>query len=332
MVNGGVIQHSTLNIQHSSFSVPLWRKSELMSDVLYINGRWATTADRVLGVEDRGFQFGDAVYEVFKFARKRPIFMLDHFRRMERGLREIEIPNPWSESSFVRMAEELLERTAFEDGIVYIQVSRGESERAHFYPDDMKPTAIAYSRKFRFPDDVKKERGIRLVTAPDQRWKQCQVKSVNLLPNALAKKKAQRASADEALLIDGGEVREGASSSFFVVVKGRVITHPLDEHILPGVVRDRTIALALAAKVRVDERPIRETELFDLDEVFITSTTMGVMPVAEIDGRVIGNSRRGEITTRLQRLFDDLERSEIGQRENTAREEDPGCRAAKEIS
>ena len=289
-----------------------------MSDVLYFNGRWATTAERVLGVEDRGFQFGDAVYEVFKFVRKRPIFILDHFRRMERGLREIEIPNPWNEQSFVRTAEELLERTAFEDGILYIQVSRGESERAHFYPEDMKPTALMYTRKFRFPDDAKKERGIRLITTPDQRWKQCQVKSVNLLANALAKKRAQRASADEALLLGEGLVREGASSSFFVVIKGRVITHPLDEHILPGVVRDRAIGLALAAKIRVDERPIKETELFDLDEAFITSTTMGVMPVAEIDGRVIGNSRRGEITTRLQRLFDDLERSEISRARATA--------------
>ena len=289
-----------------------------MSDTLYFNGRWTTTAERVLGVEDRGFQFGDAVYEVFKFVRNRPIFILDHFLRMERGLREIEIPNPWNEQSFVRTDEELLDRTAFEDGILYIQVSRGESERAHFYAEDMKPTALMYSRKFRFPDDAKKERGIRLITTPDHRWKQCQVKSVNLLANALAKKRAQRAGADEALLLGEGLVREGASSSFFVVIKGRVITHPLDEHILPGVVRDRTIGLALAAKIRVDERPIKETELFDLDEAFITSTTMGVMPVAEIDGRVIGNSRRGEITTRLQRLFDDLERSEIAQPRATA--------------
>ena len=284
-----------------------------MSDVLYFNGRWTTTAERVLGVEDRGFEFGDAVYEVFKFLRKRPIFALDHFRRMDRGLREIEMRNPWNEITFMKTMEELLDRTAFESGIVYIQVSRGESERAHFYPDDMTPTAVAYSRRFNFPDQTKKERGIRLITVPDLRWKRCDVKSVNLLANSLAKKRAQRGAADEALLVGDGMVREGASSSFFVVVKGRVITHPLDEHILPGVVRDRTIGLALAAKIRVDERPIRETELLDLDEAFITSTTMGVMPVTEIDGRVIANSRRGEITTRLQWLFDDLELSEISQ-------------------
>ncbi len=278
-----------------------------MNDVLFVNGRFTTTAERVLGVEDRGFQFGDAVYEVFKFIDKRPKFMLDHYRRLDRGLREIDIPNPWDDREFELVMRELIDRTAFDDGIVYVQVSRGEAERAHFYPDGMKPTALAYTRAFRFPDEAKKERGIRLVTTADLRWKQCQVKSVNLLANALAKKRAQRAGADEALLMADGFAREGASSSFFVVRGGRVITHPLDEHILPGVVRDHAIELALGAKIRVDERPIREGELFDLEEAFITSTTQSVMPVAEIDGRVIGNSRRGEITATLQRLFDEVE-------------------------
>jgi D-alanine transaminase len=288
-----------------------------MNDVLFFNGRWTTTDERVLGIEDRGFQFGDAVYEVFKFLKKRPILAIDHFRRMDRGLREIDIRNPWNETGFTRTVDELLDRTSFEDGIVYLQVSRGEGERAHFYPDNMPPTALMYSRRFRFPDAMKKERGIRIITAPDLRWKQCQVKSVNLLPNALAKKRAQRAGAEEALLIGDGEVREGASSSFFVVRKGRLITHPLDERILAGVVRDRVIGLALASKIRVDERPLRETELFDLDEAFMTSTTMGVMPIAEIDGRIIGNARRGEITTLLQQRFDALELSEISQQATT---------------
>jgi len=282
-----------------------------VSDVLYINGRFTTTDERVLGVEDRGFQFGDAVYEVFKFLDKRPAFLSDHYRRMERGLHEIEISSPWDEAQLAAVVRELLDRTAFAEGIVYIQISRGEAPRAHFYPEGMTPTVVAYTRAFRFPDAAKKERGIRVITAADLRWKQCQVKSVNLLANALAKKRAQRAGADEALLLGDGFVREGASSSFFVVKGGRLITHPLDEHILPGVVRDHAISLALGAKVRVDERPLREDELFDPDEAFITSTTQSVMPVAEIDGRVIGNGRRGEVTTTLQRLFDQLESRQV---------------------
>jgi D-alanine transaminase len=279
-----------------------------VNDVLYFNGRFTTTAERVIGVEDRGFQFGDAVYEVFKFLGKRPIFLSEHYRRMERGLREIEIRLPWDEAQFAEVVRELLARTAFDDGIVYIQVTRGESERKHFYPDDLTPTAIAYSRAFNFPDAAKKARGIALITADDLRWKHCNVKSVNLLANAIAKKKAQRAGADEALLLDHGVVREAASSSFFSIREGVVITHPLDEHILPGVVRDRVVSLARANHFRLDERPLRESELFDLDEAFITSTTLGVMPVASIDGRTM---RRGDMTTKLQRMLDDDEAREL---------------------
>lgn len=279
-----------------------------MSDVLYINGRFTTTAERVIGVEDRGFQFGDAVYEVFKFLGKRPIFLSEHYRRMERGLRELEIRVPWDEAQFAEVIRELLARTAFDDGIVYVQITRGESERKHFYPDDLTPTIVAYSRAFIFPDAAKKVRGIALITADDLRWKHCNVKSVNLLANAIAKKKAQRAGADEALLLDQGLVREAASSSVFGIREGAVITHPRDEHILPGVVRDRVVSLALANGIRVDERPLHVAELFDLDEAFITSTTMGVMPVASIDGRTM---RRGSVTTKLQRLFDDDEAREL---------------------
>ncbi|HEY0139647.1 MAG TPA: aminotransferase class IV [Thermoanaerobaculia bacterium] len=280
-----------------------------MPDVLWFNGRFTTTDERVLGVEDRGFQFGDAVYEVFKFLGRRPVFLLEHFRRLAAGLDELEIAHPWTAESFEQTMRELVARTSFENGIVYIQVTRGEGERAHFWPETLTPTALAYSRKMTFPDAAKKDRGIRVITTSDRRWNGCHLKSVNLLGNALAKKKAQRAGADEALLLADGTVREGASSSFFAVRGGRLVTHPLDEHILPGVVRDKVIDLALQSKIRVDERPLREAELFDLDEAFITSTTQAVMPVTEIDGRVIGNSRCGEVTLRLQQLFDELEAS-----------------------
>jgi len=283
-----------------------------MPDILYFNGRFTTTDERVLGVEDRGFQFGDGVYEVFKFLGRRPAFLADHFRRMQRGLAELEIRSPWDEARFTSAMRELVERTAFDDGIVYLQVTRGEAERSHFWPDAIEPTVVAYSRAFQFPGPAKKERGIKVITTSDHRWHFCNVKSLNLLGNAMAKKQAQRAGADEAILLGEGFVREGASSSFFAVKNGGIVTHPLDERILPGVVRDRVIGLALGAKIRVDERPLREAELFDLDEAFITSTTQGVMPVSEIDGRVIGNSRRGEVTTTLQSRFDQLELREAG--------------------
>ncbi len=282
-----------------------------MPDVLYINGRFTTTDERVLGVEDRGFLFGDAVYEVFKFLRKTPIFLAGHWRRLERGLRAIEIPLPWDESSFASTMRDLLERTACDDGIVYIEVSRGEAARTHFYSDDMKPTAIAYSRRYTFPDAAKKARGIRMITQRDVRWRHCDVKSVNLLPNAMAKKAAQRAGVDEALLVDDGLVREGASSNLFAVLDGRVVTHPLDEHILPGVTRDHAIALARGRGIPVDERVIAVNELHSASEIFVTATTLGVMPVVQIDGRACGGGTRGPLTTDLQRALDDAESREV---------------------
>jgi D-alanine transaminase len=270
-----------------------------VSDVLYFNGRFTTTDERVLSVEDRGFLFADAVYEVFKFLGKRPVFLAEHWRRLANGLMALEIRNPWDEQSFVSTMHALLERTEFDDGIVYIEVSRGEGERAHFYPDNMTPTAIAYSRRFKFPDPAKKERGIRLISTDDLRWKHCDVKSVNLLANALAKKKAQRAGGEEVLFIDADVVRECGSSSFFIVKNGSVITHPLDCHILPGVTRDRVIALA---GDRVDERKIHVAELADADEIFITNTTMGVMPVNQIDEGM--KRTRGAVTEELQRRLE----------------------------
>jgi D-alanine transaminase len=278
-----------------------------MADILYFNGRFTTTDERVLGVEDRGFQFGDAIYEVFKFAGRRPVFLLDHYRRLERNLRELEIRSPWDEVYFGTVMAELIERSALEDGIVYIQISRGEAPRSHFWPEGVEPTVVVYSRRFVFPDAAKKGRGIRVITADDLRWQRCDLKSVNLLANAMGKKRAQREGADEVLFLHGGLVREGASSSFFGVREGRIITHPLDPFILPGVVRDRTIGLALESKVRVEERPVREHELYQLEEAFITSTTQGVMPVVQIDGRTVGNGGRGPVTAELQQLFDEDE-------------------------
>src|SRR5260370_21414131 len=233
-----------------------------MADILGMNGRFTRADEPVIRVEDRGFQFGDAVYEVFKFLGRGPIFLSGHYRRMERGLAEIEIANPWSGlDDFAAMPAALLERTSFDDGIVYVQVSRGVAERSHFCAEALVTTAIAYSRRFRFPDAASKEVGIRVITTPDLRWKRCDVKSVNLVANALAKKKAQRAGAVEAVLIDDGLVREGRRSHFFVVRRGHVIPHPLHPPILPGRVRDRTLSLALEAKIRVDEQPFREAEL-----------------------------------------------------------------------
>jgi D-alanine transaminase len=278
-----------------------------MPDALYVNGRFTTTDERVIGVEDRGFQFGDGIYEVFKFVKRRPVFLEEHYRRFEEGLAALEIASPWTLDSFQTVIAELLERTAFEDGIVYIQITRGECERSHFAPTGLAPTVIAYSRSFRFPDAAKKENGISVITARDLRWGRCDLKTLNLLGNYMGRREAKRAGADEALLIRNHTVTEGATSSFFAVLGRRIVTHPNGSEILPGTVRDQVVTLALQAGIRVDERPLRDDELYWLDEAFITSTTQGVMPVVRIDGRTVATGTRGPITHDLQQRLDALE-------------------------
>jgi D-alanine transaminase len=281
-----------------------------MPDVLFFNGRFTTTDEPVISVEDRGFQFGDAVYETIKFHSRDLLFGEDHFRRLEAGLGQLEIPNPWTRSSFRATMGDLLRRTEFDSGIVYLQISRGVSQRSHFPRGEITPTVVAYSRRFSFPDEVKKSAGIRVITTEETRWKHREIKSVNLLGNVLAKKKAQEAGVDEALFVEDGCVIEGASSNFFAVLGELILTRPSDCNILPGVVRNRVIELARRNGLQVEERAISHVTLESASEAFITSTTQGVMPVTCADGRPVGTGKRGVVTRMVQELFDSLEAQE----------------------
>jgi D-alanine transaminase len=282
-----------------------------MADILYFNGRFTTTDEAVVSVEDRGFQFGDSLYEVIRFIGGEPRFARAHWDRLAGGLELLSIPSPWAGwAEFAQTLEQILERTTFDEGILYIQVTRGVAERSHFHPPDMQPTVIAYSRRFKFPDELTLRRGVSVVTFEDLRWKRCDIKSVNLLANAMAKSHAKSAGAGEAMLIDDGIVREGASSNLFFVSGDLLITHPPNHYILPGIVRRRVIQIAIEERIRLDERPLKQNELYALDEIFLTSTTQSVMPVIAIDGRPVGDGAIGPLTSRLQRLFEALERSE----------------------
>lgn len=283
-----------------------------MAEILYFNGRFTTTDEKVIGVEDRGLQFGDSIYEVLKFLHGAPAFVKQHFERLERNLAALEIPNPFTAESFDSLAREIIGKSSIRDGLLYTQITRGEAKRQHGWPEGMTPNVIIYPTPFSFADEEKKRKGVAVITLPERRWRSCDLKTTNLLPNAMARKAAARAGAFEGVFIDQGEVTEGASSSFFAVREGRVITHTADERVLPGVVRDLAIGLALGDRIRVDERPIREAELYSLDEAFLTSTSQSVMPVTTIDGRTVGNGTRGAVTERIQKLFDELERDETG--------------------
>jgi len=278
-------------------------------DVLWFNGRWTTTGEPVVSVEDRGFQFGDAIYEVLRFRHGAPMLVERHFSRLSRCLELLEIASPWSRESFGRLLRDLLERTGFEDGLVYLQVTRGVAPRSHAWSAAAEPTALAYTRAFEFPSEEKSRAGIALVTMPDNRWARCDLKTTNLLANVLAKNHAAREGAGEALYVARNEVTECSSSSFFAVMAGELVTRDDGEAILPGTLRDAVIELARDAAITVRRRPVLVPELASADELFITSTSQGVMPVSSIDG---GHARvRGPVTARLQQLLAQLESEEL---------------------
>ncbi|MCM2316109.1 MAG: aminotransferase class IV, partial [Thermoanaerobaculia bacterium] len=257
----------------------------------------------------RGFQFGDAIYEVLKFRRGAPILVDRHYARLSRCLALLEIPSPWSAEAFAQLLAGLLERTSFAEGLVYLQVTRGVAPRLHAWDSGMEPTALAYSRAFTFPSDQKLRDGAAVITMPENRWKRCDLKTTNLLANVIAKREAARAGAGEVIYVDGGSVTECSSSSLFGVVNETLVTRDDDTSILTGTVRDAVIDLALEEGMRVDRRAILFTELASTSEIFMTSTSQGVMPVSSIDG---GSRRqRGPVTERLQRSFAHLEDAEI---------------------
>lgn len=278
-------------------------------DVLWFNGRWTTTDEPVVRVEDRGLQFGDAIYEVLKFRRSAPILVDRHFARLARCLALLEIPSPWSVDAFEELLAELLRRTAFAEGLVYLQVTRGVAPRVHAWGDGIEPTALAYSRAFKFPSEERLRDGAAVVTLAENRWKRCDLKTTNLLANVIAKREAARAGASEVIYVDGDFVTECSSSSLFGVVDGMLVTHEDDASVLTGTVRDAVIDLALEGGLRVDRRALRAAELVSADEIFMTSTSQGVMPVFSIDGGCV--RRRGPVAERLQSLFARLEDEEI---------------------
>ncbi len=271
---------------------------------LYCNGRYTTTDKPVIGVEDRGFQFGDGIYEVVKFIGKQPLLVTEHLERLAAGLAALEIRPPLDRTEWIEIFHELIERSGASDGTLYLQVTRGETSRSTLYPEDLPGTVVAYARGLQFPSREARVSGVTTVTAPDLRWSRCDIKSVNLLGSVLARQDARRRGASEALLVRDGVFTEGAHSNVFFLLDGNLTTHPTDERILHGTVRAQVVRIAREAGMNVAERPVSRTEAEIASEAFITSTTQGVMPLRAIDGQPLpGNA----VSLKLGDLYAEFE-------------------------
>ena len=280
---------------------------------VYLNGHYLAARDASISPLDRGFLFGDGVYEVARAVNGKLVEAERHWVRLARSLRETRIERPLTlgDDALTEIALRLLEENGLMQGhaIVYLEITRGSvSPRTHHFPPaGTAPTVFASAATFT-PFDGQRVTGVPVILAPDERWARCDIKSVNLLPNAMAKQLAVDAGAWETVFVRDGMITEGTSSNFFAVIDGELRTHPATHAILGGVTRDVTLAAAKTLGIAVVERGFSVAELEGAEEAFLTSTTNDVMPVVKVDAARIGNGEPGAMTKRIgeevrKRLF-----------------------------
>jgi D-alanine transaminase len=276
-------------------------------DIVYVNGSFVPRAEARISVEDRGFVFGDGVYEVLRVINGRPFAARFHNARLKRSLEGVRISLASGDSpeSLTEIARQLVRENGLLEGeaTMYMQITRGAATRAHNFPTpDVAPTIYISVARFT-PYSELAQNGAPAITQPDLRWGRCDLKTLNLLPNVLASQTAKERGAFEAMLIRDGVVTEGTKTNFFGVVDGSLRTHPSDTHILPGITRSVLRDLARTVNIDFDETPIRAEEIPRLSELFLTGTTTDVMPVVRLDDKPVGKGKPGELTKKLQRVL-----------------------------
>lgn len=261
--------------------------------ICYLNGEFVPLRDARISPLDRGFLFADGVYEVLPAFGGRMFRFKEHFDRLARSLREIQLDSPHTHEQWLALLEELIRRNGGGDMYLYVQVTRGmEYGRNHLFPERCTPTVFAMVSPLPVLSEELRERGLNAITVEDFRWGRCDIKATGLLANVLMKQQAARANAQEAIIVSNGEVLEGASTSVLAVLGGVLVTPPNSHRILPGTTRDVALELA-AADMPCEVRLLRLDELRAADEVWICAATRDVMPVTRIDGRAIGDGRPG---------------------------------------
>lgn len=270
-----------------------------MPNIAAINGKFMSLASAKVSVEDRGFLFGDGIYELIR-SHEGQFFRLDeHLRRMERSAQAIRLDLRHSREDWKRLIAKAAERSRIREAKIYIEVTRGTAPRGHAFPQGVASTTVIAVRPFEpFPEQFR-SRGVRVITAPDLRWGRCDIKSLNLLPNILAKQQAVESRAFEAIFIRSGQVTEGTSSNVFAVFGNAIVTSPTGPTILSGVTREMVLELARSQDLKAEERVITGADLLLADEVFLTGTTVEVLAVIQVDQTTIGRGKPGRITQQL---------------------------------
>ncbi|MCA9471437.1 MAG: D-amino-acid transaminase [Nitrospirales bacterium] len=274
-----------------------------MPNIGYLNGQFMPLAQMQVSVEDRGYQFGDGVYEVIRTYQGVPFRMEEHLERLARSAHEIKISLPLTRQEWGMAIQDGIQRSGYKNCKVYIQVTRGAAPREHLFAASLAPTVVMTIREMSELDPRFYTQGVRAIMLPDIRWGRCDIKSLNLLPNVLAKQKAAEAGAFEAIFVRDRVVTEGASSNVMIVKDRKIWTPELNEHVLPGVTLKYVMCLARENGYDVQERRIFSEELGEADEIFLVGTTIHVLSVTQIDTISVGNGLPGPITQALMSQF-----------------------------
>jgi D-alanine transaminase len=275
-----------------------------MSRIVYVDGSFVAEAEAKVSVFDRGFLFADAVYEVTAVVGRRPLDLDGHLARLDRSLAEMQITPPLAHAELRALHFDLIDRNGVEQGIVYLQITRGAADRDFGYPEGTRPTVVAFTQSRPLVENPYAVSGVKVITIPDLRWKRRDIKSTSLLAQTMGKQEARLRGAYEAWMVEDGYVTEGTSSTSFILDgQGRVRTQPLGHQILPGVTRRAVLRLAEIEGLEIEERPFTVSEALAAREAFLSAASAFVLPVVEIDGVAIGDGRPGPIATAFRRLY-----------------------------
>ena len=276
-----------------------------MPDIGFVNGDFMPLEEAVVPVEDRGYQFSDGVYEVIRTYNGKSYAVKEHMTRLKRSLRELSITLDVDTYGFPDLIEEGISRGGYTETLVYLQVTRGTARRYHAFPKEkIDPTVVMTFRELKPHPDSFFSEGVSAISTPDLRWGRCDIKTISLLGNVLAKQKAVEADAFEALMMnEQGQVTEGSSSTFFFVRSGELFTTPLHPRVLPSITRGIVIELAAKLDIPVHEEYSRLEEYLRADEVFVAGTGSELVGVVRIDGKTIGGGKPGPVTEKLRTAF-----------------------------
>ena len=283
-----------------------------MSRIVYVNGRFVPESEAHVSIFDRGFLFGDGVYEVSSVLDRGLVDNSAHLARLERSLGELGMALPATPDEIVRAQKELIARNDLDEGTIYLQITRGPADRDFAYPAEPKPTLVMFTQKKSILDNPLAARGITVITVPDLRWRRRDIKTVGLLAASMAKQAALDAGADDAWMVEDGVVTEGSSNNAYIVTGDRVVvTRHLGSEILHGITRAAVLRLSREHQIAVEERAFTVDEAKSAAEAFITSASSFVIPVTGIDGETIGDGRPGAIATRLREIYIESARASV---------------------